>query len=192
MNNPVRPLIQEWYEIPILRRMATTNQNFHNALEIGCGNGNGTRLIKKHFNPSQIEAIDLDERMIGIAQKRKRDRSINFKVMNAAKLEYPDASFDIIFDFGIIHHIPNWRDCIRELARVLGDGGYLLLEELAIESFSGFPGMLWRRILAHPYAEMFAFNELENCLQEAGFTIIDKKYSNPLGLLKLISLVAQK
>jgi len=92
MNNPLRELIQESYEIPILRRMATTNESFHNALEIGCGNGNGTRLIKKHFNPAKIEAIDLDERMIRIAQKRTGDGSINFSVMAAAKLEYPDDS----------------------------------------------------------------------------------------------------
>jgi ubiquinone/menaquinone biosynthesis C-methylase UbiE len=191
MNNPVRPLIQERYEIPILRGMLMINKDFHNALEIGCGNGDGTRLIKRHFKPARIEAIDLDERMIRIAQRRNDDHSVNFRVMDAAELAYPDDSFDVIFDFGIIHHIPNWRDCMFELARVSRDRGYLLLEELAIESFSGFPGILWKKALAHPYEQMFSFNALENCLAEAGFTIINKKYSNPLGMLRLISLTAR-
>ena len=190
MNNPLRELIQERYEIPILRRMIT-NESFYDALEIGCGNGHGTRLIKKYFNPAKIEAIDLDKRMISIAQKRNGDNSINFRAMDAAKLEYPDNSFDIVFDFGIIHHIPNWRDCIFELARVSKDSGYLLVEELSIESFSGFPGILWNRILAHPCEEMFTFNEFENYLEEAGFKIINKKHSNPLSLLKHISLIAR-
>ena len=191
MTNPLRPLLQEMYEMPMLRRMATIHKNLHHALEIGCGNGNGTRLIRKYFNPARIDAIDLDERMIRIAQEQNDDHSIHFKVMDAAKLEYPDDSFDIIFDFGIIHHIPNWRDCILELARVSKSHAYLFLEELAIETFSGFPGALWRKLLAHPYEAMFAFDELEKCLQESDFTIINKKHSNPLGLLKLLSLVAR-
>ncbi len=191
MNNPVRPVIQESYEIPILRRMLTINTCFHHALEIGCGTGAGTCLIKKYFKPVRIDAIDLDERMISIAQKRNDDHSITFRVMDAAALGYPDDSFDVIFDFGIIHHVPNWHDCILELARVSKDSGYLLLEELAIESFSGFPGLLWKKVLAHPYEQMFSFSELENCLAEAGFANINKKYSSPLGMLRLISLTAR-
>jgi ubiquinone/menaquinone biosynthesis C-methylase UbiE len=190
VNNPLREFIQERYEIPILRKM-TPKKSFYDALEIGCGNGNGTHLIKKYFNPAKIEAIDLDERMISIAQKRTSDKVIDFKLMDAAKLEYPDNSFDIIFDFGIIHHIPNWRDCILELARVSKDGGYLLLEEASIESFSGFPGFIWKRIFAHPYQEMFTFREFECYLIETGFKIINEKFSNPLSLLKYISLVAR-
>lgn len=190
MNNPLRGFIQEKYEIPILRKM-TPKKSFYDALEIGCGNGNGTLLIKKHFNPAKIEAIDLDERMINIAQQRTTDKTINFKLMDASELEYPDNSFDIIFDFGIIHHIPNWRDCILELARVSKDGAYLLVEEVSIESFSGFPGILWKRIFAHPYQEMFTFNEFESYLRETGFKILNKKRSNPLSLLKFISLIAK-
>ena len=87
--------------------------------------------------------MDLDKKMIEIAKKSNNDNSIDFMLMNATQLEFPDNSFDVVFDFGIIHHIPNWRDYIRELKRIIKDNGELLLEELSIESFSGFPGILW-------------------------------------------------
>ena len=191
MNNPLRAFIQEKYELPILLKMSTNNKSYYSALEIGCGNGNGTRLIRKYYDPKKIVSIDLDEKMIELAQKSNKDNSIDFMVMDAAKLEFPDNSFDVVFDFGIVHHIPNWRDCIRGLKRVLKDDGELILEELSIESFSGFPGILWKRILAHPYEKMFTFIEFEKYLEEIGFVVMDKKHSNPLSLLKHISLIAR-
>jgi len=45
MNNLLRAYIQEKYELQILRTM-TSIKNIQTALEIGCGNGNGTKLIK--------------------------------------------------------------------------------------------------------------------------------------------------
>ena len=111
---------------------------------------------------------------------------------NSAKtFKFPENSFDVVFDFGIIHHIPNWRGCLRELKRVLKNNGELILQELAIESFSGFPGILWKSLLAHPYEEMFTFKEFEEYLEETGFKIISKKISNPLGLIKHVFLNAK-
>ena len=101
----------------------TSIVNIDRALEIGCGNGHGTRLIKKYFGPRLIDAVDLDEKMIEIAIRTNDDPSIHYKVMDASKLSFPDNAFDAIFDFGIIHHIPNWRDCISEMNRVLKNGG---------------------------------------------------------------------
>jgi ubiquinone/menaquinone biosynthesis C-methylase UbiE len=55
--------------------------------------------------------------------------------MDASKLDFPDGHFDAVFDFGIIHHIPNWKDCIQELKRVLKPNGEVILEELSIDTF---------------------------------------------------------
>jgi len=62
MNNPIRAFIQEKYELKILRAM-TSVKNAQIALEIGCGNGNGSKLIKKYFSLKNIIGIDLDEKM---------------------------------------------------------------------------------------------------------------------------------
>lgn len=190
MINPLRAFIQEKYEMSIFCKMLTGTK-ISNALEIGCGNGNGARLIKKYFKPETIVAVDLDEKMVEIAKKGNNDTSIDFMIMDAAQLKFPENSFDVVFDFGIIHHIPNWRGCLRELKRVLKNNGELMLQELAIESFSGFPGILWKSLLAHPYEEMFTFKEFEEYLEETGFKIISKKISNPLGLIKHVFLNAK-
>ncbi len=189
MNNPVRGFIQENYELRILRGM-TSLENIQTALEIGCGNGTGTRLIRKYFSFQKIIGIDLDERMINIAVKRNRDASVSYRVMDASKLDFPDAFFDAVFDFGIIHHIPNWRDALKEMHRVLKPGGEIILEDLSIDSFSKDIGRLWRVLSDHPYEFMYTPRQFTEFLDEIGFAITNYKESNPLGLIKFFSLDA--
>lgn len=191
INNPVRRIIQEYYEIKTLKKMSVA-KNIEKALEIGCGSGFGAKLIKKYFSPREIIGIDIDERMIEIAKKRNNDQSITFKLMDASKLEFSDDYFDAVFDFGIIHHIPNWRDCVKEIYRVLKTGGEFICEELTAETFSGGIGRVWRKLLEHPYEEMFTSKEFTDFLKQEGFEILNYKASNPLGLLKHYMLTAVK
>jgi ubiquinone/menaquinone biosynthesis C-methylase UbiE len=191
MNNPIRAFIQDKYELKILRAM-TSAQNAQMVLEVGCGNGNGSRLIQKYFSPKNIIGIDLDERMIKIASKRNPDPSISYRVMDASKLDFPDGYFDAVFDFGIIHHIPNWKDALREIKRVLKPNGELIIEDLSIASFTKGIGELWRILSDHPYPSMYTPEQFTGFLAEIGFTIENYKESNPLTLVKFFSLNAIK
>jgi ubiquinone/menaquinone biosynthesis C-methylase UbiE len=189
VNNPVRAYVQERYELPILMSMVRSKA-FDSVLEIGCGNGNGTKLIRKYFNPRHITAIDLDEKMIQIAQETVPDGSTTFQVMDASKLDFPNESFDAIFDFSSIHHIPNWKYCIEELKRVLKVGGKLILEEFSIDTFSGLPGRLYRLLLSHPYEHMFSTDEIVRHIEDVGFKIDDIKTLNPLKMMPHFFLLA--
>ena len=189
MNNPIRAFIQGKYELKILRSMSSM-KNAQMALEIGCGNGNGTKLIKKYFCPVKIIGIDLDERMIKIAKQRNKDTSVTFKVMDASKLDFPDKYFDAIFDFRIIHHIPNWKDTLKEIKRVLKPKGELILEDLSIAAFSQGIGKIWRILSDHPYWYMYTPERFTEYLNEIGFSIKNYKESNPLKMIKFFSLNA--
>lgn len=46
-----------------------------------------------------------------------------------AELSFADSFFDLITCFGVLHHIPNVSAVIKELARVLKPGGFLLIRE---------------------------------------------------------------
>ena len=189
VNNSIRAYVQERYELPILMSMVRSKA-FDSVLELGCGNGNGTQLIRKYFNPRHITAIDLDEKMIQIAQETVPDGSTTFQVMDASKLDFPNESFDAIFDFSSIHHIPNWKNCIEELKRVLKVGGELILEEFSIDTFSGLPGRLYRLLLSHPYEYMFSTDEIVRHIEDVGFKIDDIKTLNPLKMMPHFFLLA--
>jgi ubiquinone/menaquinone biosynthesis C-methylase UbiE len=49
------------------------------------------------------------------------------RVMDAERLDFPDASFDKIYSFHAIEHIPRLDRAFAEMARVLRPGGRILL-----------------------------------------------------------------
>src|SRR3989344_8793773 len=189
MNNPIRNLIQEYIEVKRLRKWSNLPPN-KTVLEIGCGTGNGSKLIKKYFQAKRIYATDLDKRMIDIAKNGSKDDSISFEVQNAAKLKDKDNYFDAVFGLGVIHHIPNWKDCLKELRRVLKPKGQLIIEDLSIETFSTPFGKLMKKSLDHPYNSMHKEDEFVGYIKKIGFKIlIHKKYSMPI---RHFIVVAQK
>ncbi|MCX7880513.1 MAG: class I SAM-dependent methyltransferase [Ignavibacteria bacterium] len=191
MNNPIRAFIQEKFEVQILRKLLGSGK-FRNVLEIGCGNGNGARLIKNYFAPENLIAIDIDEKMIKIAKKRSKEKNIDFLVMDAVNLSFPDKYFDAVFDFGVIHHIQDWRKCINEVHRVLKVSGKFVGEEPSIESFQKGIGKFWRIMTNHPYDSMFSMSEFTKYLNSSGFQILTTEKKNPFGLLKFFLFVTEK
>ncbi len=104
--------------------------------------------------------------MIDLARKRNRDKSISFSVQDAAGLIFSDNSFDAVFDFGIIHHIPDWKKALDEIRRVLQCGGWLIMDDLSIESFETNTGKAFRLLSVHPYESMFRTDEFVDYRKE--------------------------
>ena len=63
-----------------------------------------------------------------------------------------DVSYDAVFDFAIIHHIPNWRDAIAEIARVLRPGGRFYFDEVTAHALAR---PTYRALFDHPTADRF-------------------------------------
>jgi ubiquinone/menaquinone biosynthesis C-methylase UbiE len=166
MNNPVRAAIQRRFEAPRLLRMGGSMGGGH-ALEIGCGRGVGSELILGLFGADTVDAFDLDPRMAARARKRLAPHGPRARVWvgDASAISAPDASYDAVFDFGIIHHIPDWRSAVVEVRRVLKPGGLLYSEEV-LRRFILHP--VTRRLLEHPLTDRFDSTEFAQALEDAG------------------------
>jgi ubiquinone/menaquinone biosynthesis C-methylase UbiE len=153
MNNPIRAAIQRHFEARRLLRMGGPMDGGR-ALELGCGRGVGTELILDLFGADSVDAFDLDPRMVALAQKRLASRGSRARVWvgDASAICAPDASYDAVFDFGIIHHVPDWRPVLTEIHRVLKPGGKLYSEEV-LRRFIVHP--ITRRVLEHPLDDRF-------------------------------------
>lgn len=51
------------------------------------------------------------------------------KPVESGVLPFADATFDMLTCLGVLHHIPNVSDVVREMARCLKPGGYALIRE---------------------------------------------------------------
>lgn len=180
MNNGIRRFHQRKVEARILREMSDL-QDKKKILEIGCGNGYGTYLINLLFKPAEIEAIDLDPRMIKRAKKnaKKTDLlNVNYQEASVTDLPFEDEAFDAVVDFGIIHHVRNWEDAIKECARVIKEGGQFIVSDVSIETWQAFIGRIYRHFSDHPYDSMYTVYEFVDSVKRNDFDIIHlrKKY----------------
>jgi len=168
MNNPIRSAIQRRLEGPRLRKMGGAITGGR-ALEIGCGRGVGAEIILNQFGASQVDAIDLDPRMVRRAATRLRRRPVFVSLGDATQLKAEEGSYDAVFDFGIIHHVPDWRKSLAEVFRVLKPGGRFFSEEMLRDFITG---PLWRRLLVHPQEDRFDHEDFKTGLEQAGLRVV--------------------
>jgi len=166
VNNPLR-VVEQRIELRKLSRMRPLEPGF-TALEIGCGRGAGAGLILDTFRPSLLYATDLDVAMLKKAGKYissdKKER-IAFVAADGFRLPFRTGSLDAVFDFGVLHHIPDWQSALGEVARVLKTQGSFLFEELYPALYQNF---ITKHILLHPKEDRFRSQDLRNGLGAAG------------------------
>jgi ubiquinone/menaquinone biosynthesis C-methylase UbiE len=170
MNNPVRAFVQRHFEAKRLLSMGGPMSG-GTALEVGCGRGVGSELILNIFCADKVDAFDLDPHMIKLAQKRleRHGDRIKLGVGNVTDIPAEDDYYDAVFDFGIVHHVPNWRDALKEIRRVLKPGGRFYCEEV-LERYITHP--FWRRLLDHPQADRFNHDQFVKGLENTGFLVV--------------------
>jgi ubiquinone/menaquinone biosynthesis C-methylase UbiE len=89
-------------------------------LEVGCGTGNYA-LALEALAGCACWGIDPSEQML--ARARERSQSGRFSPGRAERLDFPAATFDVVFSVDVIHHVADRAAYYREAHRVLGPGG---------------------------------------------------------------------
>lgn len=175
IDNPARRALQRLYEVPTLLRLAGGPlPPGAKAVELGCGPGYGTQLILDRFRAAHVDAVDLDPSMIAKARRRlARDaHRVHLAVGDATDLkaafDAADRSYDAVFDFAIIHHIPDWRRALTEVARVLKPGGMFVFEEVTAHALAR-PS--YRLLFDHPTEDRFTAEDFLNELPRHGLTV---------------------
>jgi ubiquinone/menaquinone biosynthesis C-methylase UbiE len=120
-----------------LRRMVESIplSGMERVLDVATGAGHTALAFAPHVH--RCIGIDLTEAMVRVAAQLARDRGVDnveFVTGDAENLPFPDETFDVVSCRFAVHHFPDARTAIREVARVLKPGGaFLLVDHYAPE-----------------------------------------------------------
>jgi len=113
-------------------------------LEVGVGMG-ADHAEWARVGPRTLSGVDLTPRAVEHTKARLACEGLvsDLRVADAEMLPYDDASFDLVYSWGVLHHSPDPPRAIREVFRVLRPGGTARIMIYHQWSLVGY--MLWLR-----------------------------------------------
>jgi ubiquinone/menaquinone biosynthesis C-methylase UbiE len=114
--------------------------------------------------PRPIAGEDTGAPRIDAARTDAVGPRVRFQVMDATKLAFDDAEFDIVATSMVTHHVPGWERAFAEMIRVLRPGGYLVYSDLT------FPAWLAAAGRVIPFVGIPSTSRIESLAAEAGLT----------------------
>jgi ubiquinone/menaquinone biosynthesis C-methylase UbiE len=130
------PLTKEWFELvetyryaqePMIHAVAQfTRHRGKHLLEVGVGAG--TDHLQWARAGAVCHGVDLTDAAIETTRARLALYGFesSLRRTNAEKLPFPDASFDLVYSWGVIHHAEQPERVIAEIRRVLKPGGQFI------------------------------------------------------------------
>jgi len=153
-------------------------------LDIGCGKGRFLKILKEQG--AIVWGIDTSRKLLEIAKKIS---GAKLSVASATNLPFNDETFDYLLCIEVLQHIPDTKEAIAEMARVVKKDGYIIIIDrniLALDTQRLIPVMLlkkyhelrgnWMYPKEFPFREKWFVPRKINRMMKGYFKIAEYEY----------------
>lgn len=148
-------------------------------LDVGCGPGSITLGLAEAVAPAEVVGVDANPRAVAAATQAHAT-NIRFEVADLYRLPFPDHSFDAVFMHAVLQHVPDAREALRRVARVLRPGGVIGVADADYDGAIIWPATrpmleaqrLMRAVRRYSGGDFRIGKKLGALLASAGFTEI--------------------
>lgn len=162
--------------IHIIKRTKTNLKMSDIVLDYGCGTGLISNEISEYVK--EIHAIDISSNMIGIAEKKAKERNIaniNYARSTIFDERIKKGSFDVILAFHVLHLLEDEHIALERINELLKPGGLLISatpcmgEKLFLRSLLFFAS----RVGLVPQTRSYKIHNLVGTIEESNFSIVE-------------------
>lgn len=143
-------------------------------IDLGCGTGSTTLLLKQTFPEAEVIGLDLSPYMLVVAdiKAQKAGCNIQWCHRNAESVGFPDASFDLVTASLLFHETPPAvsQAILRESFRLLGVGGQVVILDGNQKTLRQTEWLT--DIFEEPYIKSYATGSIDAWMGAAGFSSV--------------------
>ena len=140
LDRPVGPA----YHFDRMRQRLSLSPLEGLVLDAGCGEGID---LARHAGQPGLAVVGVELSEWGCRASARRTRGVSSAAVvqgDLRRLPFADGTFDFIYSYGVLHHLPEPAEGLRELVRVLKPGAPVVA--YLYEDFSD-RGVAWRSLL---------------------------------------------
>lgn len=108
--------------------------NISNILEIGCGTGDYTAILRKRFPASRITAVDISAAMIDAARQKTGNENTDFIIADAECMDF-NCKYDLITSNAAFQWLDDPGEVIERSAAALSTEGRLVFSSFGPKTF---------------------------------------------------------
>lgn len=146
-------------------------------LDLGCGTGSTTLLLKQVFPQAQVIGLDLSPYMLVTADAKAKKAGLEIEWLHgkAEETNFPDASFDVVTASLLFHETPPpiTQAILREGFRLLVPGGQVLILDGNQKTLRQVEWLT--EVFEEPYIKAYAAGSVDAWMGAAGFEAVQTK-----------------
>ncbi len=143
-------------------------------LDLGCGTGSTTLMLKQAFPEAEVIGLDLSPYMLLRAQHKSQTAGLDivWRHGNAEKTGLSDATFDLVTAALLFHEIPDAVSLaiLRESFRLLVTGGQVLIQDGNQKTLRQLEWL--NNLFEEPYIREYANGSVDANMGAAGFEAV--------------------
>ncbi len=146
------------------------------AIDLGCGPGWSTGLIREVLNPHQTVGLDSSMRYV-VEARENHGQLIEFKLHDVTQIPFPTPAPDLMFCRFLLSHLQSPEKVLANWKLIAQHGAFLLIHET--ESMESENPSLIRyyelvgNLQEHYGQKLQVGAVLESCTKQAGWRVID-------------------
>jgi ubiquinone/menaquinone biosynthesis C-methylase UbiE len=170
----VLPPYEPWVRQSLLSEVRAQPQRI---LDLGCGTGSMTILLKQAFPDAVVTGLDLSPYMLAVAQDKaqKANLEIAWQQGMAESTQFFPGSFDLITASLLFHETPPeiTQNILAASRRLLATGGQILILDGNQTTIRNLDWL--NNVFEEPYIQAYANGNLDAWLGKAGFDEVRTK-----------------
>jgi ubiquinone/menaquinone biosynthesis C-methylase UbiE len=147
-------------------------------LDLGCGTGSATLMLKQAFEQAVVVGLDLSPYMLVVANYKAQQAGLNIQWQHglAENTGLEEASFDLVTASFLLHETPPKISqlILKECFRLIKPGGQVIILDGNQKRLRHADWLI--KLFQEPYSKVYAAESVDDWMKTAGFEAVRTKY----------------